>query len=79
MNRLFFYSAGNADVGGNYVPAVGNTITLNESAPVGGMFPIHVSYLRPGNFDGSDDQDNSNIPSWNPKDKLVINFKIQWG
>ena len=77
-NRLFFYSAGDADVSGNHTPALLDPITVDALDLKGGMFPIHVSYLKSGSF-GDDDETGNNIPTWNSGDKLIINFKIQWG
>jgi len=91
-NRLFFYSAGNvasADIGGNHTPLVGdpinhevtvdaNGVPLGGDGLRGGMFPIQVTKLKEIDFDEVDIVEDT-IPSWNPKDKLIVNFKIQWG
>ena len=36
------------------------------------------SWLKEIDFDEADIVEDT-IPSWNPKDKLIVNFKIQWG
>ena len=92
-NRLFFYSGGTGLEGGNHVPLVGDPldheatsyqngtdlpVDANGNKLVGGMFPIHVSSLIAEDFDGTPHTE-ANIPTWNPGDKLIINFKIQWG
>lgn len=78
-NKVYFYCGLETEAdGGCTLPALTQNVAHDATTPaIGAMYPIHVTEMISGSYDGS--ATTASLDPWNDGDALIINFKIKWG